>query len=375
MAKKIGICAVAQTRFERAKDKKRVQEMVWEVVKKVVPESGLSFDDVGAIVTVSDDILDARTISDSAIGDVVGAHMRSEEKVAQDGAQAIYYAYATIVSGQADVVLVTAHAKESQVKSRNLVTTAAFDPIFERLMGMDYLAAAALQARAYMEKFNVSPNAIAKAVVRSRKNAAKNPYALLRTPITVKEVLASPLIADPLHKPEIYPTCDGAVALVAASEDVAKKICKKPVWVTGIGNCYDAFYLGDRELWRSKSLEVAAKRAYKMAGIKSASKAIDLIELSDPYAHQQLMWLENLGMCKLGKAKDWFESPKISVNPSGGVLAGNPMMVAGMVRVIECVLQLRQEAEKRQVKGVKKAIAQGATGPAGQHQAVIVLEA
>lgn len=375
MAKRIGICSVAQTKFERAKDDQRPQEMLWEVVKKVVPESGLSFSDIDAIITVSDDILDARTISDSAVGDVVGAQMKSEEKVAQDGAQAIYYAYATIVSGQADVVLITAHAKESQPKSRNLITTAAFDPIFERMMGMDYLTAAALQARAYMEKFKVSPTAIAKAVVRSRKNAAKNPYALSKKQITVKDVLKSPLVADPLHKLEIYPTCDGAVALVAASEDVAKKICEKPIWVTGVGNCYDAFYLGDRELWRSKSLELAAARAYEMAGIKNPKKAFDLLEISDSYAHQQLMWLEGLGMCKLGAANDWFNKPTIAVNPSGGALAGNPMMVAGLVRVVECTLQLRQEAKNRQVKNAKRAIAQGATGPAGQHQTVIILEA
>ncbi|HDH97019.1 MAG TPA: thiolase family protein, partial [Proteobacteria bacterium] len=289
MAERIGICAVAQTSYERAKDHQRQHEMIWEVVKQVVPEAGLSFDDIGAIITVSDDVLDARTISDAAIGDVVGAHLRAEEKVAHDSAQAIYYVYATVVSGHADVVLVAAHAKESQPKSRNLVTTAAFDPIFERLFGMDYIVAAALQARAYMERFDVPPEAIAEAVVRSRKNAAKNPKALLKEPITVDEVIASPMLADPLHEPEVYPACDGACALVVAKEDVAGRLCDKPVWVTGVGNCYGAFYLGDRELWRTEALEVAARRAYEMAGVSDAATAFDLVEVSDGYAHQQLM--------------------------------------------------------------------------------------
>jgi len=375
MADRIGICAVAQTDYERAKDHQRHHEMLWEVVKKVVPEAGLSFDDIGAIITVSDDILDARTISDAAIGDIVGAHMRTEEKVAQDGAQAIYYAYATIVSGHADAVLVTAHAKESQPKSRNLITAAAFDPIFERLMGMDYVVAAALQARAYMEKFDIPPEAVAKAVVRSREGAAKNPQALLKEPITVDEVLASPLVADPLHEAEVYPVCDGACALVVAREEAARKLCEKPVWVTGIGNCYGAFYLGDRDLWRTESLEVAAKRAYEMAGMGDESSAFDLVELSDAFAHQQLLWLEGLGICGQGAAKDWFGEQGTAVNTSGGMLAGNPMMVSGLARVIECAIQLRGEAGDRQVSGAKRAVAQGATGPAGQHQTVIVLEA
>jgi len=150
MAKRVAICAVAQTKFEADKRYVRVQGMVWEVVREVLAKTHLTFGKGGieAAVTVSDDVFDARTISDGAITDVVGAHYQSEEKVAADGAQGVYYAVATILSGHHDLILLAGHCKESQAASRNQVTHLAFDPFYTRPVGLDYLAAAALQAQA-----------------------------------------------------------------------------------------------------------------------------------------------------------------------------------------------------------------------------------
>lgn len=379
MANRVAICAVAQTKFEAYKRDVRVQGMVWEVVDAVRRHTGLDFGAGGieGAVTVSDDVFDARTISDGAITDVVGAHFGSEEKVAADGAQGVYYAAATILSGHHDVVLLAGHCKESQAASRNRVTHLAFDPFFTRPLGLDYLCAAALQAQAYMARTGVTEAQLADLAVRAREWAAKNPVAQETRPITREEALASPMVADPIREAFMYPVSDGAIALILAIEERAREITDKPVWVTGLGNCYDSFFLGERDLGCNFALERAADRAYTMAGVQDPATAFDVAEIADPYAHQLPQYAEGLGLCGDQTVYQWLEEggpDRQHVNRSGGMIAGNPLMLGGLARVAEAVLQLRGEAGARQVEGAQRAVAQGATGPAGQLQTVVVLE-
>lgn len=379
MAKRVAICAVAQTKFEADKRYVRVQGMVWEVVRDVLAQTHLTFGKGGieAAVTVSDDVFDARTISDGAITDVVGAHYQSEEKVAADGAQGVYYAVATILSGHHDLILLAGHCKESQAASRNQVTHLAFDPFYTRPVGLDYLAAAALQAQAYMARASVTEAQLADVAVRSRQGAAKNPVARENGPLTRDQALASRMVADPIREAFMYPVTDGAVAMILAGEDRVRGLTDKPVWVTGLGNCYDSFFLGERDLAGNFALERAAERAYAMAGVKRPISAFDVVEIADAYAHQLPQYAEGLGLCEPGHGGRWLKEggpDKQNVNRSGGMLAGNPLMLGGMVRVAEAVIQLRGEAGDRQVLGAKRAVAQGATGPAGQLQTVVVLE-
>ena len=101
----------------------------------------------------------------------------------------------------------------------------------------------------------------------------------------------------------------------------------------------------------------AAKKAYSMAGIKDPLKQIDVAEISEEYSYQELLWMEGLGFCEPGEAGKLIDcgvtkmGGKLPVNPSGGMLSGNPNIVAGMARVAEAVLQLRGEAGERQVAG------------------------
>jgi acetyl-CoA C-acetyltransferase len=379
VANRVAICAVAQTKFESDKWDVRVQGLVWEVARSVLDQTGLAFGKGGieAAVTVSDDVFDARTISDSAITDVVGAHYRSEEKVAADGAQAVYYATAAILSGHHDIVLLAGHCKESQAASRNMVTHLAFDPFYTRPVGLDYLVAGALQAQAYMARSGVTEEQLADVVVRSRQWAAKNPVAQNVEPITRDEALASPMVADPIREAFMYPVSDGAVGMILASQERAEAITDKPVWVTGLGNCHDGFFLGERDLAGNFGLDRAAERAYSMAGIDSPRDAFDVVEIADQYAHQLPQYVEGLGLCDAAQGGAWLRDggpDKNNVNRSGGMLAGNPLMLGGAARVAEAVIQLRGDAGERQVPNAKRAVAQGATGPAGQLQTVVVLE-
>jgi acetyl-CoA C-acetyltransferase len=379
MDRKVGICAVAQTRFVRRNTTQRFQGMAWEVVESLLAQTGLDFSEDGGIdtvVSVSDDVYDARTISDNAMTDVLGAHYRCEEKVAQDGAQAIYYACAAILSGHTDLVLVCGHCKESQAQSRNQVTHLAFDPFYTRPVGLDFLCAAGMQARAYMAASGLTERHLASIVVRARRQASRNPK-LEVSSASEEEVLASPLVADPLRELHCHPVTDGAVGLVLASEQRARAICSDPVWVTGVGNCMDSFFLGDRELQRSEALRTAAQRAYRRAGITDPARAFDLVEVSDPYAYQQPMWLEGLGLCPEQQGGRFVEEGGLDrhhVNLSGGTLAGTPLMLGGLARVAEAALQLSGKAEGRQLPDARRALAHGVMGPAGQFHSVVILE-
>ena len=385
MSERVAIVSIAQTKYEREKPLQDHGELVWEVVKKVREETGLKYVDqvsdgmaIDKVVSCSEDFWQLRTISDAYIQPELGCYNMDSTKVAGDGAQAVYHAFMNILSGMHDIILVVAHRKESET-IRNLVENAAFDPIFMRPLGLDFLAAAAMQMRRYMDVYGITEEQCAAVVVKNRGNAKKNPCAQEPLDLTTADVLESKRIAYPIKAFDCKPISDGACAMILASENMAKKLTDKPVWIKGVGNCYDAHYLGDRDLADCDSLRMAAQRAYKMAGITNPRQEIDLAEVSDGYSYQELLWLEEMGFCERGEGGKLIDQGitmmegELPVNPSGGILSGNPSAVSGLTRVAEAALQLRGEAGERQVDGPGVALAQGSTGPCGQSQCVIIL--
>jgi len=377
MARRVGICAVAQTTYEPDKWYERFQGMALEVLESIQAQTGVDFSPgkgIGMSISVSDDIFDARTISDNAMTDVLGAHFGCEEKVAQEGIQAIYYGLAAIQSGHEDVVLIVGHCKESQGASRNMVTHVAFDPFYTRPVGLDFCAAAGLQAQAYMDRAGITDEQLAEIVVRSRANAANNDRLTAVENVTADQVMASPMLADPIRQLHTYPVSDGAVGLLLAAEERVADFTDTPVWITGVGNCMDSFFLGDRDLASNFALKQAAKRAYQRAGIDDPKTAFDVVEVSDPFAYQQPMWLEGLGLCDAGTGGVVAgRAGRATVNPSGGTLAGNPLILGGLVRAAEASLQLMGKANGHQVENPATALAHGVMGPAGQFHSVVTL--
>ncbi len=382
MARRVGICAVAQTEFVRDMYYERFQGMALKVVESLTQQTGLRFtrhepgEGIDMSISVSDDVFDARTISDNAMTDVLGAHFGCEEKVAQEGIQAIYYAVAAIASGHNDIILVCGHCKESQAKSRNMVTHMAFDPFYTRPVGLDFCAAAGLQAQAYMDASDVTDDHLALVVERARKNGNKNPWTRGIEPVSREDVSNSPMLCDPIRELHAYPVTDGAVGMIIAAEEFAKKITDKPVWITGVGNCMDSFFLGDRDLCSLFALKQAAKRAFERAGIPDPA-SLDIYEISDQYAYQLPLWAEGLGLCKEKQGGAWIESggpDRMNVNLSGGMLAGAPLILGGLARAAEAFRQLRGEAEYCSIDGARRALAHGVMGPAGQFHSVVTLE-
>ena len=380
MSRRVAVCATAQIKNEPDIWYQRFQGMLLDCFESILSQTGVTFDmekGIRNVVTCSDDVFDARTISDNGMTDVVGAHFRGEEKTAQDGINALGYAMAAILSGHDDLVLVMGHCKESQPESRYMCTNLAFDPFYCRPLGLDYLNASAFQARAYMEKSRITEEQLARVVVRSRRMGAKNPYARENDPVTEEAVMQSPLMSDPIRQLHVYPRTDWAVGLLLCCEERAHEFTDNPVWITGFGSCMDSYFLGDRNLTENFALKQAAARAYQMAGIKDPKNAFDVVELNDAYAYQLPMWAEGTGLVDALGGGLWIDEgglEALNVNTSGGMLNGNPLMLGGLARSLEAVHQLKGNAGDRQVEGAKTALAHGTTGAAGQHHAVLILE-
>ena len=373
------IIGVGMTKIEAEKKGETFADMAWEAVNRALDDAGMSIDDIDNVVTTSSDFWDGRTISLMAVGDASGAATKNISCVEGDGTFGAFYANARALSGSYRTTLVTGHSKGSQCVS-SLITNAAFDPIYERELGMDMITAGAMQANAYMHRTGLKPEEMALVSVKNHGNARKNPMAQLPMNITVGDVLASEMIADPLHKLDCSPVSDGCCAVIIAHETAAAKFRQKPVWVRGLSFCTDSFFFGDRDLARSSALAEAAKKAYRMAGIRDPRKEIDVVELYDAFTYQELLWLEEMGLADYGKsagllrAGEFDMDGRMPVNPSGGLLAGHPVIAAGLYRIAEVVLQLRGDAGEHQVRKAKTGLAHGVNGLCGQSHCVWVLD-
>lgn len=375
---KVAIVGIGQTKYERRKTALNFAEIVYEATTKALADAAITIDDIDNVITVSNDFWDGRTISSMAVTDACGSQGKNVSTVEGDGTFGAFYGLMRILSGSFGTTLVVSHVKGSE-SSMPHITNAMFDPVYERMLGLDAISSSALQARAYMDRCGVTEEQCAKVSVKNHKNAKANPNAQLAMDITVDDVMGSRMLAEPIKLYDCSPITDGACAIILANEKRAKKITKKPVWVRGVGHCAEAYHLGARDLADPIALKDAAKRAYSMAGVKNPAKEIDVAEIYDAFSYMELLWMEGLGLCEPGQAGRLIDEGatemggKLPVNPSGGVLSAHPVMVAGLVRIAEAAHQLRADAGDRQVKGAKTALAHGVNGPCGQSHCVWVL--
>jgi acetyl-CoA C-acetyltransferase len=355
--------------------------MVLEAVERALGDARIGMAEVDAAVTASVDLWDGRTASNIQVTEVVGAVMKPEARVAGDGLLAAIHAAMTIAAGAYGTVLVAAHCKMSEGQHW-ACSNWAVDPIVQQPLGLDFLSAAAMQARAWDGRHGAGERPRARVVAKNSLHARSNPLALERAPVTAEDVLGSPLLADPLRALEVAPAADGACVLILASPERARSLgSRAAVGLLGAGYACEAHYLGDRDLAATDALAAASGRAYAMAGVRRPRDEIQVVECSEAFSYQELMWLEGLGLCAPGEGARLLEDGVtgmgggLPVNPSGGMLGGSPFVVAGLARLAEAVLQVRGEAAGRQVPGVRRAIAHGTHGPAGQHHAVAVVGA
>jgi acetyl-CoA C-acetyltransferase len=374
--------AIVGYRIQSAPDLVTSRErLTFELTRGLFDDLGIERTDVDTTIIDSNDFMDGRTISNVFLDPPAGVYMRDESKVEMDATNAVIYACMRILSGQYKTALVVSLALTGFQVSPYLYIEYTLNPTYERQMNLlNEINAAAFQAHSYLGKFGYSEALLDSISAQALANAALNPNQSRRiSGIDKGRVAASPMYYEPLRELHCYPPTDGGCAVLLASEEKAKDLTDKPVWIKGLGMSTETYYLGERKLYTSRSAAEAAQRAYELAGVKKPQKDIDLAEISALFAHQEPLLAEALGLLDEGKADKAYADGKTAIsgelplNPSGGALGGHPVSVTGMMRMVEAARQLRGEAGDNQVEKAELAVVHGQDGVCAQQNAVLVL--
>ncbi|KUO07407.1 thiolase domain-containing protein [Streptomyces sp. DSM 15324] len=343
MTREIAVIAFAQSDTLRTSEEMSEVEMLMPVLHDVLARTGLKTADIGFTCSGSSDYLAGRAFSFTLALDGVGAWPPiSESHVEMDGAWALYEAWTKLLTGDADTALVYAYGKSSPGPVRDVLTR-QLDPYYLAPLWPDSVALAALQAQALIDAGDTDEPALAGIAARSR--ATGNPHAQLRGPVPHGDYLVRPLRTG-----DCPPIGDGAAAVVLAAGERARELCQRPAWIRGIDHRIEAHALGVRDLTDSPSTRLAAEKAGAFA------RPVDTAELHAPFTSQEVVLRKAL---RLGD--------DVRVNPSGGALAANPIMAAGLVRIGEAAAAVHRGASDR-------ALAHATSGPCLQQNLVAVLE-
>ena len=381
MKKEVAIVGVGCAGFQPVTPELSYKEIMFEAAVRAYEDAGVNpRRDIDAFITCAEDYWEGFSIFDEFVPDQLGAVLKNLFTVSADGLFGLATAYMLIKTGHFDVVAVEAHSKASDILTYEGIVNFAFDPILNRPLGGHPYYVAGMEMMRYLCETGTSPEECAQVVVKNKRNALANPHACYGAKLTVEDVLNSEIQFYPLKKLEISPISDGCVVFVMASKDAAEKLTDKPIWVGGVGWCTETPCLETRDWGRAVHTELAAKMAYKMAGINNPVKEIDFAEVCDMFAYKELMHMEALGLCRRGEAGQLVKEGvterdgEMPVNPSGGMLGmGYALEASGLQRLLEAVLQLRGQAGKRQIEDIETCVVQTWRGIPTATSAVAVL--
>ena len=327
----VAVVSFAQSNSYGASEQNEV-EILMPVVREAFDAVGVTRDDIGFTCSGTSDYLAGQPFSFVSALDAVGAWPPIvESHVEMDGAWALYEAWVRLQHGDLDTALVYAVGKSSMGDLLDVLCL-QLDPYVVTPLWPDPISLAALQARAYLERTGRTEEDLAEVAARVRPVDLDGPY-----------------IASPLRRHDCPPITDGAAAIVLAVGDRARELCDRPAWISGIDHRIEQHSLGARDITRSPSTKLAAEKSGASQG------GIDVAELHAPFTHQELILRDALAL------------DGAAINPSGGALKANPVMVAGLERI--------GEAAARVISGeASRALAHATSGPCLQQNLVCVME-
>ncbi|MEW5826916.1 MAG: thiolase domain-containing protein [Candidatus Bipolaricaulota bacterium] len=377
----VAVVGVGHGRFGVREDAS-LRELAFEAVAACLQDAGVPLADVEAmVVSVASDELSCALQPSAQVVDYLGFHPRPSFRVegaCASGSMAVRTGWMNVACGLADLVLVVGAEKMTEVPTARAteVLGRAGDFLWEYPFGMTFPGYYALIARAHMAKYGTTEEQLAAVAVKNHRYGALNPYAHLRKEITLEKALSSFVVASPL---KLYDCClisDGAAAVLLASEKLAKRMSRRPVWIRGLGLGTGSLSLAHREDLTTLGATVeAARQAYEMAGVQA--KDIDVAVVHDCFTIAEVVAYEDLGFCSRGEGGPLVEEGhtsiggRIPVNVDGGLKSkGHPIGTTGVSMAVEITKQLRGEAEPgRQVSGAEMGLSHNVGGN-GQHAAV-----
>ena len=367
---RVAVVATAQTVLRDAWSQLQHVDLIGAVVGDVLRGSGLGIGDVDVIIDCGSDVLDGRSISNCGFLGAMGAHHKEESRVEEDGLFGAVYATTKVACGSASVALVIAYSKPSESDVSAYYATLT-EPFYQRAIGLDHISTAGLMANQYLTVTDSDEEALLRIAEQAWRRAAANPSVDPSPDVAAADVAASPLVAAPLRSLQIARPRDGAVAVLLASEQVARRVTDRPVWITGMGSAMESHLLSDRLPGQLEACQAAARMATSRAGLRDPS-AFDLVEVTASSSAGEAMVVEALGLAPRGHAVDCYtDDAVVDINPSGGAIPADPIMATGLVRLHEASARL---AGRIGDTPATRAIAHGAGGLGMQNHCVFTLE-
>jgi acetyl-CoA C-acetyltransferase len=377
MPNRVAIVGIGQTYHTAKRPDVNQPELVREAVTAALADAQLSIKDIEAVFFSNMETFEGIYLPDHGMAAEVGAFGKPGLKVATggtSGASVVSEGFYFVASGLYDVALVIGFEKQDCGDTTAAISAAA-TPVWGKGATTGAIGEFAKQALSYMETSGAKEEHAAMVRLKADRNACKNKYAHLKLGLkSVEDVLKSPYLVWPLRFLDFCPQSCGACALIFASEKRAKKITKKPVWIADIETVHqEPFRAGtfaDPTGRETYTQHVACERLYKRNGITKPRRDIDMAEVYEPSNWEEMNLYEHFHFC--GKNEGWKLVEKgitemegeFPVNPSGGVIATNPIGATPTIRVAEAALQVRGDAGEHQVaKDVKTAIASALGGP------------
>ena len=415
------------TKFAKAHPDKDFRVMVkdaYDYTLRDVPRFSKSMID-GAVGSYFSDHFTRQLKAASMVQDYLGLCPKPSKRIEGGGATGglcFQSAWEAVASGRMNCCVAFGFETMSRVNTwkGNEFIALASDTNFDFPVGGFYSGYYAMMVRRHMHEFGTTVEQMAMVSVKNHVNALYNPYAQKAKRLTIKQVRESPMVATPLTMEDICTMSDGAAVCVLASEEVAGKVCDRPVKITGVGSGSDAMRMADRPHGKVILLpheqerdyahlkypgvhsfrggRMAAKLAYQMAGIRKPADELSFVELHDAYTSSEIQTYEDLGLCRYGEGGRFVESgipfmpgvdyglelPKqgrLPVNPSGGLLAcGHPVGATGLMQAVLAFWQLQGTIgnhlgnDTLQVKNAKRGLIHSHAGT-GTYITVSILEA
>jgi len=362
---KVAIIGVGQSAFVRGYPGS-IRELAFEGFKEALEDAKVSVGDIDASVICSAPEYDKQRSPSGVFAEYLGLIPQPTcylESLCSSTSTGLRMAYSLVKSGLHDVVAVLGFQKMSEISSAESQERMGrgADIQWESPFGTMMPAYYAMFAKAHMEKYGTTLDDMALIRVKAATYGPVNEKALFRKPVTL-EMFTDPAhfmsgpVASPLRVGDCCANADGSSCLIVASEEKAKALSKKPVWILGLGAASASVNMAGRDLFTGLAVaRQASEQAYKMAGV--TPKDIDVAEVHDCFTISEILAYEDLGFAKPGegrelvKSKETYKEGNIPVNVDGGLLSkGHPIGATGGSQIRTIVLQLRGDAGEMQVK-------------------------
>jgi len=374
MTKKVNVLGVGMVPFAKPGKSDPYNVMAAAAIRSALADAGVGFEQVEQAFTgyvFGDSTCGQRTVYEVGL---TGIPVFNTNNNCSTGSAALMLGAQAIAGGVADCVLVVGfeQMEKGALGSKYTDRTNPLDQhvqVMSDVQGINNAPFAAQMfggaGREYQWRHGTKRDTFGRIAEKARKHASKNPFALFNQPLSLDEIMGSPMVFDPLTRFQCCPPTCGAAAAVLCSDEMAQKLgAENPVFIAGQTMKTDLASSFEDSMIKMCGYDMAVEAAnalYEKTGV--GPQDVDVVELHDCFTTNELLTYEAIGLCKEGGAEEFIRNGdntyggRVVTNPSGGLLSkGHPLGATGLAQCAELVWQLRGEAQQRQVEGARIAL-------------------